>query len=165
MIRDHAPARHAMKSVPICVLLFLLSAGVSSVASAGSQLSPVVRIVVLEVGVTPDTLRLGVRKRLMHQYPNGTIDGEVLDTEVLNFNPATCTDLQVRYVGNGAAAPILYDYFDIQLNTASRSTEERRQLLNAVLVSFMTSRNVRLYVRDDLCSSSGGRVAAGIRLD
>ena len=160
-IRDRTPARRAMKSVPICVLLFLLSAGVSSVASAGSQLSPAVRIVVLDVGTTPNTLRLGVRKRLMHNYPSSA-DSEVLDTEVLNFNPAVCTDLQVRYIGNGAAAPALYDYFDIQLGAASRSVEEQRQLLNAVLVSFMTSRSVGLNVRDDLCSSSNGRVVSGI---
>jgi hypothetical protein len=163
MIRDHAPARHAMKSVPICVLLFLLSAGVSSVASAGSQLSPVVRIVVLEVGVTPDTLRLGVRKRLMHQYPNGTIDGEVLDTEVLNFNPATCTSLQAGFNGNSTGEPT--DYFDIQLNAPGRSAEDQRRLLNMILLSFMTGRSVRLYVRDDLCTNSGGRVAAGIAVN
>jgi hypothetical protein len=158
-IRDRAPARRAMKSVPFCVLLFSLLAGPSSVASAGSQESPRVRIVVLEVGATPNTLRLGVRKRLM------LWDDLTLDTEVLNFNPAACTDLQAFFTGNGAAAATLYDHFDIQLNTASRSAEEQEQLLNAVLVSFMTSRNVRLYVRDDLCSSSDGRVAAGIVVD
>jgi hypothetical protein len=151
-----------MKNVPICVMSFLLFAGLSSVASAGSQLSPEVRIVVLQVGATPNTLRLGVRKRLMHNYPAGSIDSEVLDTEVLNFNPAGCGDLQALYQASGAEAPTAYDYFDIQLTAASRSAEEYRQLLNAVLVSFMTSRNVRLYVRDNLCGSSGGRVAAGI---
>jgi hypothetical protein len=145
--------------------LFSLSAGLSSVASAGSQESPRVRIVVLEVGATPNTLRLGVRKRLTHNYPAGTIDPEVLDTEVLNFNPAGCSDLQAGFIASGAAAPTLYDYFDLQLNAASRSAEEQRQLLNAVLLSFTTSRNVGLYVRDDLCGSSGGRVAAGIVVD
>lgn len=162
-IRDRARARQAVKSVPLWALLFLLLTGLSSVASAGSQLSPEVRIVVLLAGATPNTLRLGVRKRNMLTYPQPVLDSETLDTEIFGFNPATCAQLQMS-VGaySGSSTPTLIDYFDIQLNAASRSAEEYRQLLNAVLVSFMTSRNVRLYVRDDLCASSGGRVAAGI---
>jgi len=162
MTRDRAPARRVMKNVPLYAMAVLLCGGLSSVASAGSEQSPEMRIVILEAGVTPDTLRLGVRKRHMLIYPQPVLDSETLDTEILNFNPASCTQLQSGYVASGAAAPTNYDVFDVQLNAAARSTEEQRQLLNAVLVSFTTSRKVRLYVRNDLCSSSGARVVAGI---
>jgi len=59
-----------VKRVRIGVLLLLLSAGLPSAAFAGSALSPEVRIVVLEVGTAPGTLRLGVRKRNMLSYPD-----------------------------------------------------------------------------------------------
>jgi len=143
-----------MKRLPVYVSSLLLAAGLSPAALAGSQLSPTVRIVVFEAGATPNTLRLGVRKRLMQ-----TID-LTLNTEVLSFNPATCTDLQFGFNGNSTGEQT--DYFVIQLNAPGRSAEEQRRLLSTILSSFMTSRNVRLYVRDDLCSSTGGRVAAGI---
>jgi len=95
-------------------------------------------------------------------YPDA-LNSETLDTEILEFNPATCTQLQMSLNGfSGNSTSTLIDYFDIQLGATSRSAEEQRQLLNAVLVSFMTSRSVQLYVRDNLCSSTNGRVAAGI---
>lgn len=161
MIRDHAPARRLLRRLAVSALLSSLAIGLSTAASAGSELSPMVRIVVLEAGATPSTLRLGVRKRNALNYDQ-VLDSETLDTEVRNFNPATCVDVQSDFLANGAAAPAKYDYFDIQLNASGRSAEEQTRLLNAVVASFVTSRDVRLYVRDDLCSSAGGRVVAGI---
>jgi hypothetical protein len=163
MTRDHARARRVWWRISVCVLLSSLTGGLSTAAWAGSELSPVVRIVVLEAGVTPNTLRLGVRKRNMLNYPDpAQLNSETLDTEILNFNPASCTQLQFGYVASGAAVPTQYDVFDVQLNPAGRTAEEQRQLLNAVLASFVDSNDVQLYVRDDLCTSSGGRVVAGI---
>ena len=172
MVRDPVPARRVRKRIAVCVLLSVLAVSLAAATSSGSQLSPDMRIVVLEAGATPDTLRLGVRKRnmlvynmsLLPEYPD-QINSETLDTQILNFNPAACTHLQSAYLSSGTAAPTLYDVFDLQLNPASRSADEQRQFLNAVLASFATSRNVRLYVRNDLCSSSGGRVVAGITVN
>jgi len=144
-----------MKRLPVYMLSFLLAAGLSPIAFAGSQLSPTVRIVVLEAGARANTLRVGVRKTLMLND-----DLVTLNTEVLNFNPATCTDLQAPFNGNSTSEST--DYFDIQLNTPGRSADDQQRLLNAILLSFITSRSVRLYVRNDLCTNSGGRVATGI---
>ena len=147
-----------MKRLPVHVVSFLLAAGLSPAGLAGSQLSPTVRIVVFEAGATPNTLRLGVRKSLMLND-----DLVTLNTEVLDFNPATCTSLQAGFNGNSTSEPT--DYFDIQLNAPGRSAEDQRRLLSTILFSFMTGRSVRLYVRDDLCTNSGGRVAAGIAVN
>jgi hypothetical protein len=165
-VRDRAPARRAVKRVRIGVLLLLLSAGLPSAAFAGSALSPEVRIVVLEVGTAPGTLRLGVRKRNMLSYPDpGALTQETIDPEILAFNPGACAELQSGFISSGTAGPAPYDVFDVQLEPSGRSPEEQRELLKIVLASFMTSRKVRLYVRDDLCSGSGERVVAGIVVD
>jgi hypothetical protein len=88
--------------------------------------------------------------------------GSVLPPYVTEFNPAGCSYLQVAFKYNENSTENLTDFVDIQLDSPARSAEEQQQLLNAVLVSFMTSRSVQLYVRDDLCSISGGRVAVGV---
>lgn len=59
-------------------------------------------------------------------------------------------------------------FVDVQLDTGGRSAEEQRQILNAINMAFMTGRNVRLLIRDDMCStaatSSNLRVAVGVRV-
>ncbi len=52
---------------------------------------------------------------------------------------------------------------DIQLDAPGRSAEEQRLLLNAVYLAFMTNRNVRLHIRDDICSGQL-RVVSGIQV-
>ena len=83
-----------------------------------------------------------------------TVDGlNILRLTVTGFNtnPAGCDAV---------------DFVDIQLDAPGRSAEEQRLLVNAANLAFMTNRNVRLHIRDDICSISGTtlrlRVASGI---
>ena len=69
---------------------------------------------------------------------------------------------------NPGACDAGIDVIDVQLDVAGRSAEEQRQLLNAINLAFMTQRNVRFYVRDDLCSTAGTssrlRIAVGVQV-
>lgn len=105
-----------------------------SAASAGSQLSPVTRIVSLYAVNGSGVLRIQIQN--------------------FSFNPGACD-----------AGP---DLIDVQLDVPGQSTEEQRQLLNAINLAFMTGRNVKFYLRDDLCSTAGTsshlRVATGVQV-
>jgi hypothetical protein len=126
-----------MKHIARCVALLLLATGSSTAALAGSVWSPPVRIVALEVAEASGVLRLGVRRSIEIGVP------------AFDFNPADC---------------LTGSYVDVLLDVTGRSTAEQRQLLNEIHAAFVTSRNVSLYVRDDLCAPAGGRVAAGIQV-
>lgn len=71
----------------------------------------------------------------------------------LTHNPAGCD---------------LVDVVDLQLDVPGRSAEEQRQILNAINLAFMTGRNVKFYVRDDLCSTVGSssrlRIVTGVQV-
>jgi len=73
-----------------------------------------------------------------------------LEVSATSINPAGCD------IG----------HVDIYLDEGGRSAEEQRLLANAVYLAFMTNRSVRLYIRDDVCSTRGTsnrlRVAGGI---
>jgi len=83
-----------------------------------------------------------------------TVDG-------LNILRLTVTGFNTNPAGCDTA-----DLVDIQLDAPGRSAEEQRLLVNAANLAFMTNRNVRLHIRDDICSISGTtlrlRVASGI---
>jgi len=115
-------------------VLFALALSFSSVAAAGSALSPITRIVSVVSLEGLDVLRIGIQS--------------------FGLNPAGCD--------SGV------DVIDVQLDVPGRSAEEQRQLLNAVNLAFMTRRNIRFYIRDDLCSTAGTssrlRVAVGVQV-
>jgi hypothetical protein len=57
---------------------------------------------------------------------------------------------------------------DEDRDSEERRSEAHRQLLNAVQLAYLTGRNVRLYLREDRCSTVGTslrlRVAAGVQV-
>lgn len=130
-----------MCRLAIRTVLFTFVFGFCSTASAGSVLSPGVgRIASLFTYSGNNILRI--------QYATDS------STEFKNHNPAGCT------VGP--------DVFDVQLDVADRSAEEQRQLLNAINLAFMTNRNIKFFVRDDLCSTAGTssqlRIVTGVQV-
>lgn len=137
--------------------------GLSTVAMGELHLSPEIRIAVLQIAdsrASPehaDILVIGVRKRISIVTDNP----QVRDTEVRQLNPANCATLTALN-GNSTTEPS--DRFDVRLNAAGRTADERRQLENAILAAFATSREVRLYVSGSGCSSAGARLLEGIRV-
>lgn len=123
-----------MRHSAVCGLLLVVGLGLCSAVSAGSQLSPVTRIVSLFAVDGSGVLRIQIQN--------------------FGFNPGACD-----------AGP---DVIDVQLDAPGRSAEEQRQLLNAVNLAFMTGRDIRFYLRDDLCSTAGTssrlRVASGVQV-
>lgn len=146
-----------MKPVSTCVMWLFLATGLSTSALAGSQWSPPIRIFALQVVENSGVLRLGVRRSLQRRT-----QAEYLP--FFTFNPANCSRLTVPFYFAGDNGDEDTQYFDVQLDIAGRSTMEQNQMLNEVYAAFATSRNVSLQVRDDLCTSAGGRVAAGIQI-
>lgn len=139
-----------MKLLAAGAALLLSAIGLSTTALAGSAWSPPVRIVALQVVEASGVLRLGVRRSIEINVPP------------FDFNPADCSVLMVAFNLNGN--DVLTHYFDVQLDAAERSATEQRQLLNEIYAAFVTSRNVSLDVRDDLCTPAGGRVTNGIQV-
>ena len=139
-----------MKPLIVCVTSLLLAISFSATALAGSQWSPPVRIVGLELGETAGVLRLGVRRRIE------------IDVPPFDFNPAGCSDLTTSFNMSGSNVPT--HVFDVLLGTVGRSVAEQRQLVNEIHAAFITSRAVQLYVRDDLCTPMGGRITTGIQV-
>lgn len=131
------------------VASFFLATGLSATALAGSAWSPPIRVVAIQVAENSGVLRLGMRRSIEITAP-------------FNFNPASCVSLEVDF--NLTGFDVRTQYFDVQLNNSERSVAEQRQLLIAIYTAFATGRNVSLLVRDDLCTMSNGRVAAGIQI-
>lgn len=141
-----------MKLNATSVAVLFSAAGLFSTnVLAGSVWSPQVRVVALEVVEASGVLRLGVRRSIEFNVP------------AFDFNPAVaCSSLTVPFRLFGTNAQT--QYFDVQLGEAGRSATEQRQLLNEAYAAFVTGRAVRLSVRDDLCTMTGGRVASGIQV-
>jgi hypothetical protein len=138
-----------MKLLAAGAVSFFLATGLSTTALAGSAWSPPIRIVAIQVAENSGVLRLGMRRSIEITSP-------------FNFNPASCVSLEVDF--NLTGFDVRTQYFDVQLSDAERSVTEQRQLLIEIYSAFATGRNVSLLVRDDLCTTSNGRVAAGIQI-
>ena len=72
----------------------------------------------------------------------------------LEGNDVLRIQVQPAFTDNPAGCDLV-DVVDLQLDVPGRSAEEQRQMLNAINLAFMTGRNVKFYVRDDLCSTVG----------
>ena len=76
--------------------------------------------------------------------------------------------VQPAFTDNPAGCDVGPDVVDLQLDVPGRSAEEQRQILNAINLAFMTGRNVKFYIRDDLCSTAGSssriRVVTGVQV-
>lgn len=136
------------------VLCIPSSMTVSMKLLADNQTSPYtnLNIIALEIIEPENILRLFVKRRIE------------IDAGQFNFNPANCTNLtktiKINDEGYGGI-----QFFDIPLGVINRSAIEQRQLLNESFASFISSREIRLIVRDDSCSSLNGRQISGIRVN
>lgn len=76
--------------------------------------------------------------------------------------------VQPTFTHNPAGCDDGPDVVDFQLDVPGRSAEEQRQILNAINLAFMTGRNVKFYISDDLCSTEGTssrlRVVTGVQV-
>lgn len=133
---------------------------------ADNQTSPYtnLNIIALEIIQPENILRLFVKRRIE------------IDAGSFDFNPANCPavvkaieindNIEIDYNNEGADyTQYNIQYFDIPLGVINRSAIEQRQLLNKTFASFITSRVVRLIVRDDSCSSMNGRLVSGISVN
>jgi hypothetical protein len=146
-----------MKPVIVCVIWLLFTISVYTTALAGSQWSPPIRIFALQVIESTGVVRLGVRHSLQRRTQQEYMP-------FFTFNPANCSHLTAPFYFAGDNGDEQTQYFDIQLDNAGRSTTEQNQMLNEIYAAYATSRNVALQVRDDLCTGTGGRVIAGIKV-
>lgn len=138
-----------MKLLVAGAVSLFMATGLSTAALAGNAWSPPIRIVAIQVAENSGVLRLGIRRSI-----------EL--TAAFIFNPASCASLEVDF--NLTGFDVRTHYFDVQLSDSERSVAEQRQLLIGIYTAFATGRNVSLLVRDDLCTTSNGRVAAGIQI-
>lgn len=137
------------------VLVMSFSMAFCMKALAGNQITPYsnLNIIALEIIESENILRLFIKRRIRINAP------------VFDFNPANCPDVSlskpININGKTGLTPSI-QYFDIPFGEINRSAIEQRQLLSETFAAFLTSREVRIYVRDDACSSMYGRLVSGI---
>ncbi len=131
------------------LVILLLLAALSDVV-AGTQLSPEVRIVGLEVNESSSVLRIAVQRRMQIGEP------------AFAFNPANCSSTTAGFTRSGTSGAITI--FDFQLGVSGRTAIQQHQFIDLVYAAFITSRIVRLAVRDDLCSTNNTPEVTGISL-
>lgn len=146
-----------MKYRNACVLLLVVTFVFSARVLAASQWSPPIRIFALQLLESSGVVRLGVRHSLQRRTQQEYMP-------FFEFNPAGCSHLTVPFYFAGDNGDEQTQYFDVQLDNADRSATEKNQMLNEIYAAFATSRNVSLQVRDDICTTAGGRVATGIQV-
>lgn len=142
-----------MKPTLTC-MISLLSASLffSTGAQAGSELSQKLKIIALQMEDGNDVLQLIVRRNIEFGEPS------------FAFNPAGCASTLIAAINPNGKNTYSAQYFNIPLDFMDHSEAEQRHLLNNSFVALISSRSVRLYVRDDICTDKGSRVVSGLRL-
>jgi len=140
-----------MKPIIIVTVSLLLASLFSTGALAGNQLSLTLKIIALQMEDDTDALQLIVRRNIEYQEP------------AFAFNPANCISTVIPVNSNGKNGGDA-QYFSIPFGTVDHSAGELRQMLNQSFTALITSRSVRLNVRDDICTNEGGRVVSGLQL-
>jgi len=127
----------------------------STAALASGAWSPAVRIFGIEVLENSNAVRLALRYSLQRRTQTDYLPW-------FDFNPGSCPRLTTRWDFAGDNGNEDTQFVDVALDVPGRSATEQQQILNEIFAAFATSRNVKLFVRDDSCTAIGGRVASGI---